>query len=661
MIEHPDTIDLGEVASALRTGWRHIAAGAAIGLLAAVAALLLIRPQFEGTATVLLKSAQESGGSLISRMGLPGNLLPASLSTSLGSQIETEIEVLSSRAVIGRAVDSLGLQARVLAPAGTPSNAILAPTTYPGAFERRRYRFDREGAARPYRVSGPGAGEVTATPGQLVHIPVGDVTLRADSLPPAFAVEFVDREDAITRAAKGLRVEKSGGEVGRISFRADDSLTAARVPNALLAIYLERRKTTDRGTNQRRLEFLVGLADTVARHLGESEHRLRLFQEASGVLEPQLAGRTAVERAMALRQQLEQVEVETTALNQMIAQTSAGTLTARQLAAYPTFLKSPAINNLLSQAATLETERLRLTERRTDRDPEVQALTQSIRNLDDQLAPLARAYTGALARQREAIATQLDTVRAALAALPGQTETSLQLQRDVQRLSQTSLALQSQVVEAKLAAISEGGDVRQIDVAQPPKRPVVPRRLPTLALGLSGGLLLGLLAALKSAFLGRWIRRPVDVERAVDLPGVLLEAGAPLLLGGLREQRAVLVAPLGRDAIAAEVAVTRQLATAAAERALTVTVADLAAEAPGTAGEVIRTVRDLENSHAFVIVPLGRLDDPGTAALLDGTRPVLFVACPGQLRRAELIGAVATLRRLGVPCAGVVLHEPGSG
>jgi tyrosine-protein kinase Etk/Wzc len=363
---------------------------------------------------------------------------------------------------------------------------------------------------------------------------------------------------------------------------------------------------------------------------------------------------------MALRQQLELIEVEAAALNQMIARAAAGSLTARQLAAFPTFLRSPAINDLLSQMATLETERLRFAERRTDRDPEVLAITRSIRNLEDQLTPLATAYSGALARQREEIITQLDTVRAALAALPGQTETSVQLQREAYRLSQTVIALQTQVVETRLAAISEGGDVRQIDVAQPPRKPVSPRRIPTLALGLAIGLLLGVFAALKAAFLGRWIRRPEDVERAVGLPGVLLEAGAPLLLGGLTEQHAVLVAPLGTDAITAEVTVTRQLATAAAERALTVTVADLAAEAPGTAGEIIRTVRDLETSHAFVIVPLARLDDPGTAALLDGTRPVLFVACPGRLRRAELIGAVATLRRLGVPCAGVVLHKPGT-
>jgi len=660
MNEHPDTIDLGEVAGALRSGWRHVLAGIGVGLLAAVAALLLIRPRFEGTATVLLKDAPGSGSSFGSGIGFPANLLSGSLPASLRSDMETEMAVLSSRVVLGRVVDSLGLQASLRRPAGIPSDMVLSPTVYPGSFAPQTYRFEREGESGRYRVSGAGA-DASATPGQPVRLPVGTVTLRPDSLPPSFTVRFLDREDAITRTKARLAVAKSGGEVALVTFGANDSLTAARVPNALVAVYLERRRTTDRGTNQRRLEFLLAFADTVSRRLAEGEDRLRHFQEASGVLDPSLAGRTGVERAMALRQQLEQLEVETTALNQMIAQTAAGTLTARQLAAYPTFLKSPAINDLLSQAATLETERSRLAERRTDRDPEVQALTQSIRNLDEQLTPLARAYAGALARQQQAVASQLDTVRTALAALPGQTETSLQLQRDVQRLSQTSLAMQSQIVEAKLAAITEGGDVRQIDVAEPPRTPASPNLLATLGVGLAIGLLLGVLAALKAAYLSAWIRTPTDVERAAGLPGVRLESDAPLLLGGLADRQTILVAPLGVDAITSEVEVTRQLATSARERGLTVTVADLAAATPHAAGEVLRIVRDLEARHAVVIVPLARLDDANSAALLDGTRPALLVARGGRMRRAELVGAAATLSRLGIPCAGVVLHEPGNG
>ena len=48
--------------------------------------------------------------------------------------------------------------------------------------------------------------------------------------------------------------------------------------------------------------------------------------------------------------------------------------------------------------------------------------------------------------------------------------TNQQAQREVKRLTQTMLGVQAQIIDARLAAIAEGGQVRQIDVAQPPNR-----------------------------------------------------------------------------------------------------------------------------------------------------------------------------------------------
>ncbi len=655
--ERPDTIDLIELAVALRRSWRQIAAGVCLGLLGAAAVLLLVQRQFDGTATVVLKSAEQGGGSLASRMGVPTDLLPASLTGNIQSPFETEAAILSSRAVVGRVVDSLGLQARIVSPAGTPPGAILAPATYPGSFKRRAYRFAREGPSGTFRVRGPDV-EATAAAGRPVVLPVGTLTLRAEGLPASFTVQVSDREEAISSVEKRLKTGKAGGEVARLTFRADDSLTAAAVPNAVIALYLERRRTTDRGANQRRLEFLEAFTDTVSRRLDEADRRLRRFEEASGVLDPELIGKMQVERATTVRQQLEQGEVEETALNQMIAAVQAGSLTARQLAAFPTFLKSPAINDLLSQMATLETERLKLVERRTERDPEVQALEQSIKNLEDQLQPLATAYTNALARQHQTLALQLDTIQRALEALPGQTESSVELQREVKSLSATYLALQAQVVDARLAAISEGGGVRQLDVAQPPRKAAFPPPLATVLVGLVAGLLLGLGAALKAAYLGRWIRRPEDVERAVGIQGLVLDSGAPLLLGGLAGFRTIIVVPLGPGANPG--AVAQQLAMTAAERETTVAVADQVTGDVALVGSLRPAIRELEEHHAVVIAPVPAFGDRRTAALLDETRPVLFVARSGRLARRELVAAVETLRRLGVPCCGLVLHGAGA-
>ena len=657
MTERPDTIDLGEVAAAIRRGWRQVALGVAVGALAAVAVLLFARRKYDGTATVLLRSNQEAGGSLASRLGIPTALAPGALSGAMGASFETELEILVSRAVVGRVVDSLGLQARVLKPAGIPSDAILEPTVYPGLFPGHTYRFTRT-TGGTYRVRGDGV-DATVTPGGTVTLPVGPATLRPTGLPASFTVAIQDREDAITRVEKQLKTAQAAGEVARLTYRSGDSATAAAVPNAVIAVYLERRKTTDRGTNQRRVEFLLAETDTVTRRLADADARLKAFQQASGVLDPVLAAKTDVERATVLRQALGQVEVELTTLDQMLSHVRAGALTPRQLAAYPTFLKSQAINDLLSQMATLETRRLELAARRTDRDPEMQALDSSIQNLAGQLQPLATAYAGALTRQRQTLALQLDTIQRALEALPSQTQASAELERDVKALTETYLGLQVQTVDARLAAIGEGGDVRQIDVAVPPRKPAFPRPAWTLLIGLVAGLLLGLLAALKSAYLGRWVRRPEDVERAAGVPGLALEPGTPLLVGDLSGARTILVIPLGAGADAA--AVAERLGAAALDRETAAAVTNVATNGAGRAGGgagAVPAIRKLEEAHQLVIAEAPGLGDSRTAALLEPSRPVLFVARAGRLARRDLIAAVQTLRRLEIPCSGVVLHGP---
>src|SRR5205823_6252263 len=83
-------------------------------------------------------------------------------------------------------------------------------------------------------------------------------------------VKLFDREDAIDDLSDRLTVRKIGGGAVEITYRARDSVTSAAVPNLMTAVYMIRRKTVDRGLNQRRLEFLAAKADSVRTDLRRS-------------------------------------------------------------------------------------------------------------------------------------------------------------------------------------------------------------------------------------------------------------------------------------------------------------------------------------------------------------------------------------------------------
>lgn len=655
-----ETVDVVALGRTVGRSWRTVLAGAAVGLLVGTGLVLFFPPSYPGVTTVLVRNANDPTGSLLSRFGLGGDVGGAAggaLGSVLKSPLETELQLLGSRDVLGHVVDSLGLQARVRAPRGVPSAALVAPARYPGSFRRRTVGFTRQ-ADGTYRADGAAAG---ARPGGTVVLPVvGPVRLAAGPLPPSFRIQFEDREDATTRLEGQIAIEKKGGEVVEVGYAGPDSLTAAAVPNAVVATYLDRRRTVDRGLNQRRFEFLSAQVDSVAAQLASAEGALRARQEASGVFDPEQTGQAALDAFKVVREQSSAVEAERRALRALVTQVEQGGVTPRQLAAFPSLLRSPAVNSILSQISALETERTRLLERRTERDPEVVAISQSVRDLEQSLLPLGRTYAEGLERQAADLARQQGEVDASLARLPGQAEGNLRAQRDVKRLTQTSLGLQAQLIDARLASIGEGGQVRAVDAATAPKKRRFPRPLPTLVVSLILGLFGGAAWAVVRGALSRRVATPADAERATGLPGLVLGAHGPLLFGGAVGRGTVLVLPVG-SAGAAD-AVARALAADAVALGHDVALVELGtlpADA-GAARAAARAVAEAEAAHAPVVVSAPGLDDRRVAGALDTERATVLAGARGRVTRAELADAATALARLGVPCLGVVLVEPGA-
>lgn len=642
-----DTVDLANVVRTLRRGWRAVIAFTLLGAVAAVAVVLFAPPKFTGSASIVLKSGSEGGASsVLSQLTGLGGAAQGILGGAVKSPVETELEVLNSRELAGRVIDSLGLQARVITPRSIAPGAIVSNVHLASAFKKARFAFTRQGNS--YRVTGADNFTATAPAGAPVTLPVGTIEL-APTAPASFTLDLMDHEDAIARLQKSLNAAKSAGEVARITYKGDDSLTAAAVPNALIAEYLARRKTTDRGVNERRVEYLSATMDSVNRQLADAEHQLKLVRQSSHVFDPQANGKADFDEAAALRERLTELEVEQGALSALISQAAAGTISPRQLAAFPTFLKSPGINSLIGQLSEVDSKRFELLGTRTPNDPEVQALAQSAKNLEGQLLPLARAYATSVTTQRSDVQAQLDTIDATLAALPSAAEANIRLQRQVLQLGTIYGGMQAQLVDARLAAIGEGGEAEPLDLATPPKKPSFPRPLVTLGAGIAGGLFCGMVAALLVGALGGWLQDPESVERVVGVPTLRFDPTVPLLVGGTGA-RTVLVAPVNAG-IAVDPVIERLVATAT-RRSIATGVLDLSS---GSVAHVDEAIARLEAENGLVVVKLPAITTDTAAAAVRADRPVLLVTPERRVARTQLVSAMQLLRRLDVPCAGVVM------
>jgi uncharacterized protein involved in exopolysaccharide biosynthesis len=470
----PLVIDLGSIGRVLRRRLSTVVGGAVVGGLVAAGILLFVPARYDGRAMMLIRTAKTPDPSSMvkDRLGPLSELMPSSMSLGGGSaeELATELALLQSRAVLGSVVDSLRLEVRPRSPGRVPPSAVVDSVRFPERF-------------KPVKVS--------LVPG-VNKLPQGTIWAkqRAD-------VKLFDREDAIDELDNRLTIRKPGGEAVEINYKATDSVTAAQVPNLMAAVYMLRRKTVDRGLNQRKVEFLDAKSDSVRTDLRQAADVVANVARTNGPgALPEVSGKALADEIGALEAKLSEFHAGEVALDSLIVGVRARRLDPRLLTGFPDLLRSPVLNDLVGSIDKIETDRTVLVASRPDSSPQVVALTHAHDSLVAQLLPIANAYRESLVRQQMSVQRDLDGLRASLARLPIQAVAMAKEQAEVTKLGAMNAGMGAQVLSARLAALAEGGDVRLIDPAVSPRRVTFPRPVPTIAVCLAAGLLLGVVIAL---------------------------------------------------------------------------------------------------------------------------------------------------------------------
>lgn len=443
-------LEFDDLLGALGGGWRRLLVGVAIGAMVAAVVVVAWPPRFEGRLSVLVRTAPSTSSMLRGQLGGLADLAGGSLRVGAeAGEMATEIGLLRSRALLGQVVDSLRLQVR----AGRTPPVMLSAVDVPsGRFSPRGVRVE----GRRLRV--------------------------------------VDREDAIDDLDRRLTVEEAGGDLIELRLSARDSLTAAAALNLLAARYMTERRSFDRGTNQRRVDFLDRQVDSVRRALSVATATLRRVQEQSGVLAVELSGQARAQQEVALEQELATLDAEGEALDTLLAEVASRD--SRRVAGFPALLRSPAVNEIVGQMAMLEVQRDTLLAELTPTAPRIRAIDDAVDGLRDQLVPLARTYAEAITRQRVILSERMQRLREGNPDVARAGEALVNAEAEVKALSTLLLGISSQRLDARLAAIGEGGVVRVVDAAVTPRRPRFPRPMPVLAVGMLVGLGLGIVSAL---------------------------------------------------------------------------------------------------------------------------------------------------------------------
>jgi polysaccharide biosynthesis transport protein len=533
----------------VRNRW-VVAVSLALSLALGLLVTSLQEPVFESEATLRVSIGQGTGNPL-AQLG-PSIATMGVLGGGGSGAIDTELLVLQSRAIAEAVVDSLGLQLQLVEPR-SPRSEIFAVARVSRDAEPATYRLDRLPDG-DYSLSRDGAGDrnpaTRVAVGERIEVPGLVFSLhpqmrRAGPARIRFAVDDFRSAVEGARGRLSARQPMPNTEIVTLRFRSSDPQEAATVANVVASTFIQYRTRSSKTESKSTVDFLNEQVVAYERQLASAEARLQAFREQAQVVSLRNEAEEQVRRLAMLQAQRDELMAERETLARLVAQARGDgsgdealqRARYRQLATYPVFLANGAIQNILQSLTQLENQRAELAVRRTATNVDVQGIDSRIRDLEMQLFQTATSYLQSLDNQITSLNARLATFETQLEQVPAREIEFARLARQQKLIEDIYTQLQARLKEAELQEAILPGDVRIVDPALVPRRPVAPRPLLNLALSGIFGVLLGLGLIVARESLDTTIRDPEDMrELGHSLPvlGVI-----PRTLSGTGPERFV--------------------------------------------------------------------------------------------------------------------------
>lgn len=325
-----------------------------------------------------------------------------------------------------------------------------------------------------------------------------------------------------------------------VTFDSRDPNLAARVANTLAADFAEQNLQARWTATQTAADWLSQQLSTVKAKLEKSENELQAYAHRNGLLFIQSEKGANVNVA---NQQLQQLQEELTkaqadryskeALYRLVQTGDYGSL--------PGVFENRMLQDLTERLTELKREYAQLSATFNPDYPRVKEIQSQIHEIESSLQEERNRAASHITNEYLAANNRERLVRQALAEQQKQinliAKQSVQyniLKREVDTNKQVYEGLLQQLNAAGLSASLKASNIRVVDPAEPPAKPVRPSVPLNLALAATLGLALGVCAAFLQERLDDTLKGADDVERLLGLSALALIPAAQPLNGNHR-------------------------------------------------------------------------------------------------------------------------------
>ncbi len=196
-----------------------------------------------------------------------------------------------------------------------------------------------------------------------------------------------------------------------------------------------------------------------------------------------------------------------------------GGVSVEALEVVPSVQRSTELTNALKELTEKQASLRALRYKYTEEHPPVKQLEEEVRVLQEQTIPrIAGALDKSLAQREREVSQQIGSASQDLQQIPPRAIEEARLRRQVAIADNLYTTLQQRYEEARLSAVSSIPDVRILDRAAVPNKPVQNTKLQAIALAFLGSLGIGLLGAVLRDRVDPKFRYPEQVTQGLGLP-----------------------------------------------------------------------------------------------------------------------------------------------
>ena len=313
-----------------------------------------------------------------------------------------------------------------------------------------------------------------------------------------------------------------------VRFDSRDPELAARVVNTLVADYVDQSLEARWQATQKAAEWLTQQLVGVKAKLEKSEDELQTYARRNGLVfletDKGASQNVANERLQQLQEQLTKAQAERYGKEALYRLVQTG-----EYESLPGVFENKLIQDLSERLAELKREHAQLSTTFNADYPRVKEIQSQIDEIEGSLRVERKRAADRIANDYSAAVHRENLVQQALGEQQKQVsliaEKSVQyniLKREVDTNKQLYEGLLQRLKEAGVSASLKASNIRIVDSAEPPARPVKPRIALNLMVAAFLGLGLGVCAAFFQERMDDTLKGDDDVERLFGLPSLAL-------------------------------------------------------------------------------------------------------------------------------------------